>query len=111
MGRVLPLRQPSRAERYVIGPLGNRLTIGKLPPPDTVRWVPRRKAEVIAAIRGDLLSRAEACQRYRLSEEELQLWERAIDCAGVPGLRVTRVQVYRPVFEANAGPGSLHRSQ
>ena len=71
----------------------------QLPPPDTTRWVVRRKAEVIAAIRGGVITRADACARYRLSDEELRLWERAIDAAGVPGLRVTRVQVYRPVFE------------
>lgn len=94
-------RQPRDGRKpYVIGPTGNRMTLDQLPPPETERWVVRRKAEVIAAIRGGLISRADACTRYRISEEELQLWERAIDCAGVPGLRVTRVQVYRPIFEA-----------
>lgn len=73
--------------------------LDNLPPADTTRWVVRRKAEVLAAIRAGVLTRAEACRRYRLSEEELRLWERAIDAAGVPGLRVTRVQVYRPIFE------------
>jgi hypothetical protein len=93
-------REPAaEPQKYVIGPLGNRMTIDQLPPPETERWVVRRKAEVIAAIRGDLISRADACTRYRISEEELRLWERAIDCAGIPGLRVTRVQVYRPIFE------------
>jgi hypothetical protein len=71
-----------------------------LPPPDTQRWVIRRKAQVLSAIEGGRISRAEACARYRISEAELRLWERAITCAGVPGLRVTRVQIYRPVFEA-----------
>lgn len=87
---------------WVIGPTGERLTFDQLPPPDTRRWVVRRKAEVLAAVRGGLLSRAEACQRYGLSDEELRLWERALAAAGVPGLRVTRVQVYRPIFEAVA---------
>lgn len=71
----------------------------RLPPADTTRWVVRRKADVIAAIRGGVISRADACVRYSISDEELRLWERAIDAAGVPGLRVTRVQIYRPVFE------------
>jgi hypothetical protein len=57
--------------------------------------VVRRKAEVIAAIRGGLLTAAEACARYRLSPEELELWQESIDRAGVPGLRVTRIQLYR----------------
>jgi hypothetical protein len=66
-----------------------------LPPANTVRWVVRRKAEVLAAIRGGLLTAAEACARYRLSPEELELWQASLDRAGVPGLRVTRIQLYR----------------
>ncbi|WP_419816985.1 DUF1153 domain-containing protein [Glacieibacterium sp.] len=77
------------------------LTLADLPPPDTRRWVARRKAQVLAAIQSGLIDRAEARQRYAISEEELRLWERAVDCAGVPGLRVTRVQIYRPIFERN----------
>ncbi len=79
----------------VPGPLGRPITLDSLPPPDTRRWVVRRKAEVIAAIRGGLLTAAEACARYRLSPEELELWQESIDRAGVPGLRVTRIQLYR----------------
>ena len=71
-----------------------------LPPVTTTRWVARRKAEVLAAIGDGRLTRAAACARYTISEAELRLWERAVECAGVPGLRVTRVQIYRPVFEA-----------
>jgi hypothetical protein len=74
-----------------------------LPPVSTTRWVARRKAEVLAAIADGRLTRAEACARYTISEAELRLWERAVECAGVPGLRVTRVQIYRPVFEARGG--------
>ena len=33
----------------VIGPLGEPLSIADLPPPETKRWVVRRKAEVVAA--------------------------------------------------------------
>jgi hypothetical protein len=79
----------------VPGPLGKPVTLESLPPPDTRRWVVRRKAEVIAAIRGGLLTAAEACARYRLSPEELELWQESIDRAGVPGLRVTRIQLYK----------------
>jgi hypothetical protein len=89
------------APTTVRGPLGTNLTLADLPAKDTQRWVARRKAEVLAAIRGGLMSRAAARDFYSISEEELRLWERAIDCAGVPGLRVTRVQIYRDVFERN----------
>src|SRR5262245_23099404 len=34
------------------GNCGSPLTIADLPPPGTKRWVPRRKAEVVAAVRG-----------------------------------------------------------
>jgi len=71
-----------------------------LPPANTKRWVPSRKAEVVRAVRAGLLGRDEACARYSLSPEELRLWERAVDVAGTAGLRVTRVQIYRDVFEA-----------
>ncbi|WP_426165125.1 DUF1153 domain-containing protein [Sandarakinorhabdus sp. DWP1-3-1] len=77
--------------------------IDSLPPVDTKRWVARRKAAVLDAIASGVLSRADACARYRISEAELRLWERAVACAGVPGLRVTRVQIYRPVFAARDG--------
>jgi len=66
-----------------------------LPPPDTKRWVVRRKAIVVAAVRSGALSIQEACRRYKLSVEEFLAWQRAIDRHGVPGLRVTRLQIYR----------------
>ena len=40
----------------VIGPLGESLTLDTLPPPSTTRWVVRRKAEVVAAVNGGLLT-------------------------------------------------------
>jgi hypothetical protein len=87
---------------YQCDSLNNRLsaaTFDGLPSPDTKRWVASRKADVVRAIREGILSRIDACTRYRLSDEELRLWERAIDAVGTPGLRVTRVQVYREIFE------------
>jgi hypothetical protein len=71
----------------------------ELPPADTKRWVARRKASVVAAVCSGTLSAQEACRRYRLSLEELLAWQRAIERHGVPGLRVTRLQLYR---DANA---------
>jgi hypothetical protein len=80
---------------YVIGPDGSPLTLADLPPPGTRRWVIRRKAEVVAAVRGGLLSLDDACKRYTLTVEEFLAWQRAIDRFGMPGLRATRVQQYR----------------
>jgi len=79
----------------VIGPDGCPLTIADLPKTSTKRWVIRRKAEVVAAVRGGLLSLEEACERYKLTVEEFLSWQRSIDQHGLPGLRATRVQHYR----------------
>ena len=81
--------------RYVIGPDGSPLTIADLPPKDTKRSVIRRKAVVVASVRGGLLSFDEACERYKLTVDELLSWQRSIDRHGLPGLRVTRIQDYR----------------
>ncbi|BBE72517.1 DUF1153 domain-containing protein [Oharaeibacter diazotrophicus] len=81
--------------KYVIGPDGSPLTIADLPPEDTKRWVIRRKAEVVAAVRGGLLSLEEACKRYTLTTEEFISWQQSIDRHGLAGLRATRVQQYR----------------
>ncbi|MEN2747662.1 MULTISPECIES: DUF1153 domain-containing protein [Sphingomonas] len=83
----------------VIGPLGEPLTIDSLPPPDTTRWVVRRKAEVVAAVNGGLLSVDDVCMRYNLSAEEFAGWQRAVDRSGMPGLRVTRIQHYKTLYE------------
>ena len=83
----------------VIGPLGEPLTLDSLPPPSTSRWVVRRKAEVVAAVNGGLLNVDEACERYGLSLEEFAGWQRAVDRSGMPGLRVTRIQHYKSLYE------------
>jgi hypothetical protein len=83
----------------VIGPLGEPLTLDSLPPSSTTRWVVRRKAEVVAAVNGGLLSVDDVCARYGLTVEEFAGWQRAIDRSGMPGLRVTRIQHYKSLYE------------
>jgi len=80
---------------YVIGPDGSPLTIDDLPAPGATRWVIRRKAEVVAAVRGGPLSFEEACSRYMLTVDEFLAWQRSIDHYGFAGLRTTRTQKYR----------------
>lgn len=80
---------------YIIGPDGRTLRLVDLPPPETTRWVIRRKAEVVAAVRGGLLTREEALTRYGLSNEEFGTWLSMIEEYGIPGLRTTRVRHYR----------------
>ena len=88
-------RTNSRGEPYVIGPTGAPLTLADLPPADTDRWVIRRKAEVVAAVRGGLLSLEDALRRYDLTSEEFLAWQKSIDRHGMAGLRTTRLQQYR----------------
>ena len=83
----------------VVGPLGEPLTSDDLPKPGTTRWVVRRKAEVVAAVNGGLLTVDDVCDRYDLSLEEFASWQRAVDRSGMPGLRVTRIQHYRDLYE------------
>ena len=83
----------------VVGPLGEPLTLDSLPPKGTTRWVVRRKAEVVAAVNGGLLSFDEVCKRYDISLEEFASWKRAVERSGMPGLRVTRIQHYKSLYE------------
>ena len=79
---------------HVMGHDGRRLTLADLPPSKTTRWVIRRKAEVVAAVRGGLLSLEEACSRYTLNTDEFRSWEFCIDHYGLAGLRTTHTQFY-----------------
>lgn len=85
----------AHARPTIIGPDGSHLTLEDLPPPQTRRWVARRKAEVVAAVRGGLLTLEDACRRYGLSVEEFLSWQRAVERHGIRGLRTTRLQQYR----------------
>lgn len=79
----------------VIGPFGEALSLADLPKNNTTRWVIRRKAEVVAAVNGGMLSLDEACARYDLSLEEFCSWQDIIDKSGLPGLRVSHLSKYR----------------
>lgn len=87
----------------VIGPLGEALTLDSLPAENTTRWVARRKAEVVAAVAGGLLSVDQACNRYSLSLEEFVSWHRGFVRSGIPGLRITRAKLYREQYEKQQG--------
>ncbi|MGH6994423.1 MAG: DUF1153 domain-containing protein [Stellaceae bacterium] len=100
-----PAAHPVEAENDAdwlvdIGPV---LSLDSLPPPATKRWVIRRKAVVVAAVRAGVISLEEACKRYTLSIEEFLAWQRLVDSHGLPGLRVTRLQDYRSLA---AGPAN-----
>lgn len=69
--------------------------IAELPAPGTQRWIARRKAQVVAAVKVGVLTLEEACARYSLSVEEFLSWQRDLTQHGISGLRSTRVQFYR----------------
>jgi hypothetical protein len=76
---------------FVVGPDGFVLTHANLPSRNTQRWVARRKAEVVAAVRGGLLSLTDACERYSISGEEFFNWDLGFERQGLSGLRALSV--------------------
>jgi hypothetical protein len=88
--------------KEVIGPEGKTLTLADLPPSTLTRWSIRRKAEVVAAVAGGLLSIDEACRRYSLSLEEFTRWQSTLERNGMRGLRVTRAQQNRVFFRGGS---------
>ena len=54
-----------------------------------------RKAQVVAAVRGGLLSLDDACSRYRLTVDEFLNWQQSIESHGLAVLRTIKIQDYR----------------
>ncbi len=75
--------------------LPGRMVVNNLPSANTFRWTIRRKAEVVAAVHNGLIGFDEACERYRLSAEELLNWKQLIVAHGLRGLRVMQLREYR----------------
>ena len=67
------------------------------------RWTVRRKAAVVAALRGGWVPIEQVSRLYDLSAEEIVAWERDLDRYGVHGLRSTRLQIYRNTDNAKGG--------
>ena len=95
LGNGDPKMSGGNPGRAVIDSFGEPLTIDTLPPANTVRWVPRLKAQVVCAIREGLICREEACDHYGISNAELITWEKLLKEHGTRALRVTKTQHYR----------------
>jgi len=81
--------------RSVKLPDGSTMTRADLPSPETRRWVASRKAAVVRAVTGGLITREEAKETYVLSDDELMEWETAVRDHGEAALKATSVQKFR----------------
>jgi hypothetical protein len=88
--------------KSVIGPDGRRLTLADLPPIGLKRWYPQHKACIATAVRKGLIGAEEVCKRYRLTMEELQIWQHALDRGGVKGLRASGKNLSRSAHSRRA---------
>lgn len=84
----------TQGPRTVTLPDGRILTLADLPEA-TTRWVASRKASVAEAVHHGLILRAEALERYGLTDEELDSWISAISRHGRNALKVTQLQTFR----------------
>ncbi|PRY26656.1 uncharacterized protein DUF1153 [Aliiruegeria haliotis] len=81
--------------RAVTLPDGSIMTRADLPSDDTRRWVASRKAAVVKAVTGGLITIDEAKTKYGLSEEEFDSWRMAVNLHGEVALKSTCLQKYR----------------
>ncbi|MCH8926381.1 MAG: DUF1153 domain-containing protein [Proteobacteria bacterium] len=82
------------------------LTLDDLPPPNLKRWITRRKAAVVGAVRAGLIGLDEARTRYGITIEEFLSWQRRLDEHGLCGLRATRLQDYRRLAQGEGVAGA-----
>lgn len=55
-----------------------------------LRWSVRRKARVLLALAKGIVTQADVLEAHGIDAEELASWERAVEDAGVTGLRATK---------------------
>ena len=82
------------SSRHQVG-LGEPVAVSSLPPPETRRWSPRRKAQLVCAVQAGLLSVEDVCARYSITLEEWSNWETQFARDGRRGLRVLGISQYR----------------
>lgn len=72
-----------------VGPCGNLITPMSLPKSTAVRWTPRRKAELVIAIKKGLIPFTNALSQYYVSEEEFHDWATRYENGGLEALMRT----------------------
>ena len=105
-------KPPKQEGAEIVQIESRRSALADLPPPDTRRWVPRRKAEVVAAVERGILTAIDACKRYNLTMEEFASWRQLAHRHGREGLRVTQLQKYqeRPLQRGAEAPSRPRKS-
>ena len=71
MGHAQPIHSPIDCDQLASWP-----TLADLPPRRHARWLKRQKKQVVMAVQCGLLPLHEAMERYELSIEEFQSWNR-----------------------------------
>ncbi|MDD9976344.1 MAG: DUF1153 domain-containing protein [Boseongicola sp.] len=84
-----------KGPRTVTLPDGTVMSRADLPDPKTRRWVASRKAAVIRAVDGGLITRSEALEIYDLSSEEFDNWHALVASHGESALKATNLKRYR----------------
>ncbi|WP_146345351.1 CtrA inhibitor SciP [Phaeobacter marinintestinus] len=81
--------------RAVTLPDGTTMTRADLPRSETQRWVASRKVAVVRGVIYGLITKTEAKQRYKLSDEEFDSWIKAVADHGEEALKATTLKRYR----------------
>jgi len=94
---------------YCAAPAASPSHASDLPaaPPVPKRWVPHRKAEVIAAVDRGELTLEQACARYAISIEEFVCWVQNISVFGLAGLQVNGTQRRRKLRSRSDPSGQV----
>ena len=69
--------------------------LNDLPPTETKRWVIRRKAAVVTAVKNGAIALDDVCWLYNISVEEFLTWQEMIEKHGNRGLSVTKLKDFR----------------
>ena len=93
------LKKDNDEVKVVTGPLGEPMTRADLPPPNTTRWVMRRKAQIVSAVHGGLITEKEVHKIYGISADELVAWQLLVEKCGMLGLRATKTQYYKDLID------------
>jgi len=59
-----------KGSHAVVCPDGRAKTLNDLTPPNTTRWLVRRKAQVVFGVQAGLISLEDELRRYKLTAEE-----------------------------------------